>query len=911
MSTLENVIIYGNIDLRPALTTSDQGDGDIYIARNTAISGTTVSTSYTSGALTVAGGFGIGGAVFANSTVNVTGLTSLNQTSINTNSGALSVTGSNNISLNVTGAIQAQAAATSYLQTSSGNMTVASSSGSLSLNANTSLSANVSAGGINMTAAAASSFTTTLGNMSVSSPGTTAVSGNTALNLVSSSGSVSIDGSAASYFTVTGSFPLTISSTAGQTHITSGQASVNAVNIDATNAAGGISLTAGTTGINGSTTGPAIFNAQNAASNFSLATNASSQNLTFALSGATNSSLIVSSAGTGSSAISISSTSTTGGVSVSSGTGGISETTTGAISLNAAGTSNFTTSSGNLSLISSSGSSILQGAGTTATAVAISSTSTSGGVSIISGTAGISEVSTGPVSINAAGTSNFTTTGLFNLTLKTTGGNAILEGGSNSSNAVIINTTDTAGGITMTSGTSGISETTTGGISLNAVTLSNFTVASAADNQNLTLQVTGATNSHVNILSSGTSTSAVNIQSSSGGITANASTGGIALQTSDTTAGIKIGTTTVGTPISIGNATTSTVTIGRDMVVSGNLTVSGVTTTINTTTVTVSDNIVVYNSAPAGTADSGLAIKRYQTVNGSSDDIVSDTPNETSATHGGPTQSGTTSTTIKLNAGASAVTSYYNGWWIKITSGTHTGNVRRIRSYNGTTKVATIYGTADSDPSYPTDNLDFASLLTDYDGKTYSLYGNVFIASVYHESTDRWILCSIPLEPAVSSVLSPLKYINFQCGDVYSAGTVYTDNISGYTGTSVVVSGVAINNGALTGVISINGNTPDSVTLVTLPDSNTTEVVITSTATTGCYFILVKANYAGGAMAQFNCAKALASDNNTPNRIISSVGTNGERITLTWSATNVIKLKFQTNPGTASTYPYYVKVISP
>lgn len=75
--------------------------------------------------------------------------------------------------------------------------------------------------------------------------------------------------------------------------------------------------------------------------------------------------------------------------------------------------------------------------------------------------------------------------------------------------------------------------------------------------------------------------------------------------------------------------------------------------------------------------------------------------------------------------------------------------------------MATIYGTTSSDPSYPTDNKDFTAPLTNYDGVTFSLYGNVFIASVYQETNDRWSIFSVPLEPSVSSVLSPLKYIDF------------------------------------------------------------------------------------------------------------------------------------------------------
>lgn len=52
-------------------------------------------------------------------------------------------------------------------------------------------------------------------------------------------------------------------------------------------------------------------------------------------------------------------------------------------------------------------------------------------------------------------------------------------------------------------------------------------------------------------------------------------------------------------------------------------------------------------------------------------------------------QAGTT-TTITLDASASAVDSYYNGMVIRLTSGTGIEQIRQIIAYNGTTKVATV-----------------------------------------------------------------------------------------------------------------------------------------------------------------------------------------------------------------------------
>lgn len=53
-------------------------------------------------------------------------------------------------------------------------------------------------------------------------------------------------------------------------------------------------------------------------------------------------------------------------------------------------------------------------------------------------------------------------------------------------------------------------------------------------------------------------------------------------------------------------------------------------------------------------------------------------------------QSGSTSSTIKLDTSASAVDSTYNGMWVSIVNGTGAGQMREITAYVGATKVATI-----------------------------------------------------------------------------------------------------------------------------------------------------------------------------------------------------------------------------
>jgi len=59
-------------------------------------------------------------------------------------------------------------------------------------------------------------------------------------------------------------------------------------------------------------------------------------------------------------------------------------------------------------------------------------------------------------------------------------------------------------------------------------------------------------------------------------------------------------------------------------------------------------------------------------------------------THSGTCQSGSTSATVKLDTGASAVTGAYKGQRVGITGGTGVGQARNITAYDGATRVGTI-----------------------------------------------------------------------------------------------------------------------------------------------------------------------------------------------------------------------------
>ena len=104
-----------------------------------------------------------------------------------------------------------------------------------------------------------------------------------------------------------------------------------------------------------------------------------------------------------------------------------------------------------------------------------------------------------------------------------------------------------------------------------------------------------------------------------------------------------------------------------------------------------SDNFPIFGRNNDNTVNSrnlGIAFSRYQTSNNSgTGEIVTDgyiftdlLPNQVTANN----------TQIKFSNETSSIDNYYNGWWIKVVSGTNVGQVRKIISYNGAQRVATI-----------------------------------------------------------------------------------------------------------------------------------------------------------------------------------------------------------------------------
>lgn len=171
-------------------------------------------------------------------------------------------------------------------------------------------------------------------------------------------------------------------------------------------------------------------------------------------------------------------------------------------------------------------------------------------------------------------------------------------------------------------------------------------------------------------------------------------------------------------------------------IITGNLSISGTTTSVYSTDTLISDNIIVVNSGPSGTADAGIMTQRYQIDNNTgSGDVVND-PNYYPFTL--PSQTGMTSVEITLPTTANINNNYYNNWWIKVTSGFSINQVRKIIGYVGSTQIATI------DSAWTNQNPNL--------GDTVQLYDRPYVGLIWNAINTRFELGTTTQPPGEISV---------------------------------------------------------------------------------------------------------------------------------------------------------------
>ena len=578
---------------------------------------------------------------------------------------------------------------------------------------------------------------------------------------------------------------------------------------------------------------------------FNVNTSQGNQNMVFSLNGNTNSQILLTSSGT-QDAIRINTTNTQGNINISNneGLGG--------------GSINVLSGNGGIKLISN-------------TLGNINLKSQSGNVNI---------------DVDSAQSGNN-----LNISMNNKTDSAIIiksDGNNFTQDAIQIKTNNTNGNITLSQivnslgstnifpGSGGLNVTTqTGGaISLNAYSsLSNFTNYTTADNQNLVLSVQGNTLSKVDIKSSGRGVDSVSLSTTnSGGILINSSDI-VQIESNNKVSGVSIATQNQMTPVYIGTNNSTTT-------IYGNLDVKGTTTTIESNVVTITDNIIVVNNAPSGTSDGGLAVKRYQYSNDTRQgDVIKDVPESPGTVQ----DNFNTLTTIHLDSNASNIDGFYNDWWILVTSGTGANQVRKIKTYDANTKVATIYSTLDQNAKvFPIEGLDLSTVLDST--SEYALYPCHYTVMLWDESLDEFSF--------VCSSKNPIEQT-----EIVHYSDIHVNNIKS--------NDIICNN--------INGATADYSLIVTLDNSNFIPVEIPLQKMYGVFTLHIRplhSNETDRCHAIFNIGRIDKTGlPGTVVRIISAKGAYQDQLDIQWSADSNPKLFYRQKPdGLSGFTDFKIKV---
>lgn len=698
-------------------------------------------------------------------------------------------------------------------------------------------------------------------------------------------------GSNISLLTTGGNASLTAST--GTTIISSGDNVANAVQITATNNAGGgvtvlsgqsggLFLTGGSGGIQGVTSAGNInLTANNGSGSFVVNSSVANQNLTLAQYGSNVSSGVLITA---------------------DGAGANGNASVQVVSTNTAGNivlQNNTTGSGTITNIAGSGGYFV--------------TTMSGGSIGLTANAANSYFY-----VNSSGGSGQT------LTVGVTGGSyagnqlILTSNGTNPTQAVLIQTSNTAGGIminqpvgsqggvVINTGSSGLSATTQVGGGINLVAngaASTFYNNTTAAGQNLTICVNGTSANSLVLCSQGMGSQAIQLNSTgtSGGIFATAA-GSISINTSDSTNGIKIGTSTT-VPVMIGTLNSTTT-------IMGNLDVRGTTTTVESTVVQITDNIIEINNGPTGTSDGGIATKRYQPANNNCiGDVVQDTPDYHGSVVSATTTTITLSTTQSTMGGIPTSVPNLAGWWIKIVTGIGACECRRIKSNSGA--ILQIFTSADQTTpggliynTIPHEGLDWnAADSTGISGaipdstSTYALYPCEWIISMWDSTANRFILCCSPMISA-SSAPPIAHYVDLQINNLI-ANNITATSINGVSADTQITFSLADNSTALYEL------SPTNVGSVSFPYSYGIYIVMirpkvaTQIRASGIFLI--------GSLGGSSCGQVV--------RIISVKGTSGDQLDMSWpvaggSFTGYPTVFYRPAPGTSTTTVYTIKVIA-
>ena len=639
-------------------------------------------------------------------------------------------------------------------------------------------------------------------------------------------------------------------STGGSLQLSSGKAVNNAINISTTNVLGGVNINSGTNGrinltsgsdgfISTSNSGNTSIICNNGLSNFINNTQTNNQNLSIKVLGNTNSKLIIESEGN-TDAILVNTTNINGNLQISNNNG---------------------LSNGKIVILSGSGGLNLN----TNTGGNINVVSQSGSINLTSNTSNVNQNINLSVLGNTNSSINLSSSGI---------NNAIILASTNTSGNIFISQTNgSIGKVDISTGSGGfiVNTANNGPINLFANSaVSSIINNTTLDNQNMIMSLTGNTNSKINLLSTGKLFDAIRIETvfNTGGILISAN-GLLTLSSNNT---VNIATNIPGIPVNIGSSNSVTT-------INGDLNVKGTSTTINSVSLTIDDNITLLNNAPSGSFDAGLAIKRYQTPNDTgSGDVVIDTPEETGTILNGSN----TSSTIHLSSGSSSVDDYYKDWWIRVFSGTGSLQVRKIKSYNGSTKIATIYITGELTNVIPNEGLTLSVILDTT--SQYYLYNCSYVMNIWDETANEFAFVCSKNNPTDKVTIN--HYSNLHVKQLICDSIVNNTN---------------------------NGLTADSFVLITLSNTINIPQVITLPQKYGVYQLMIQPLTATNSWNGIIVISRIndVSTSGIANKIISSKGAHNQQVHIIWNADSFPMLFYSSLPvGLSGSTVFKVKIIS-
>ena len=280
----------------------------------------------------------------------------------------------------------------------------------------------------------------------------------------------------------------------GNSNSTTAEIEANAVLADVNVGTGGFDLDA--------TNGSIAIDASGAACNFSVASTAGSQDLTFAVTGATDSSVIINSSGT----------SAADAIILNASAGGMDIDVNQNRTLNVGGNSTD----------------VITGVSTTNVTGTVNETYGAGRTTAITGAESLTVSTTRALNVTGASVETYTSNQT--VTVNGTSGYVLdvakkinVDSADTNADAIVIKSSGTGGGVDITANTGGFDVVSSAGTNLSgAGATSTITLASAADAQDLTVSVTGATDSSLVLASSGTSVAnALELTASAGGMDIN------------------------------------------------------------------------------------------------------------------------------------------------------------------------------------------------------------------------------------------------------------------------------------------------------------------------------------------------------------------------------------------------------